>query len=158
MLISGLPERFFVVTKPSPVSQMCDICFLCTFGQLMLQVRGGLKEDDIVGIYGGEDEARLAAMELLGEFPVRPQDALFAEVLVHVMVQPNEDIAAKDLAKAAVEAVHNALRQTEAAGLRHRLAGRATMGFGDLVELKSHLTATGSQVVLCKNHVPGENP
>ena len=145
MLIHKLPERFFVVTKPSPVSTLDDVCFACTYPQLVLQAQGGLREEDIVGIYADEDEARLTAMELLGDHPVRPQDALFAEVLVHVMVEPNdEEIQAKDLARAAVEAVRNALHQGEEAGLLHRLVGRVTMGFGELVELKNQLTAMGS--------------
>ena len=32
MDIQGLPEQFWVVTKPSPVSTLEDICFACTFG------------------------------------------------------------------------------------------------------------------------------
>ena len=128
---------------------MCDICFACTFEQLMLQIRGGLHEDEITGIFADEDEARLTARELLGEYPVRPCDALFAEVVVNVMVQPNdEEITARDLAQAAVEAVRNALRQAEKAGLRHRMEGRVSMGFGEVVELKNQLTTTGSQDVL----------
>jgi hypothetical protein len=91
MLIHGLPERFWVVTKPSPVSGLEDILFPCDFGRLMLQIRGGLQEDEIVGIFADEDEARLTGMELLGEHPVRPQDALFAEVVVNVMVTPNAE-------------------------------------------------------------------
>ena len=128
---------------------MCDICFASTFEQMMLQIRGGLHEDEITGIYADEDEARLTARELLGEYPVRPCDALFAEVVVNVMVLPNdEEITARDLAQAAVEAVRNALRQAEKAGLRHRLEGRVSMGFGEVVELKNQLTTTGSQDVL----------
>ena len=75
MLIHGLPERFWVVTKPSPVSGLEDILFPCDFGRLMLQIRGGLQEDEIVGIFADEDEARLTGMELLGEHPVRPQES-----------------------------------------------------------------------------------
>ena len=78
-----------------------------------------------MGIYANKDEARLTARELLGDFPVRPCDALFAEVVVHVMVVPNtEEMTARDLANAAVEAVRNAVRQGEKTGLRHRLEGR----------------------------------
>ena len=62
-----MPETFWVVTQPSPVSVLEDICFPCTFGRLMLQVRGGLTEDDIVGVYADEDEAKGAAAKLLGE-------------------------------------------------------------------------------------------
>ena len=73
MKTHGLPEQFYIVTKPSPVSTMEDICFACTFERLMLQVRGGLTEDEIVGIYADETEARQAAGRLLGMHPVRPR-------------------------------------------------------------------------------------
>jgi hypothetical protein len=144
MRIEGMPEKFWVVTKSSPVSTLVDIYFPCDFERLMLQVRGGLQEDDIVGIYADEDEARLTGMELLGEFPVRPQDALFAEVVVNVMVKPKtEDISARELAQAAVEAVGNAVCLGERTGLRHRLEGRVSMGFGEVVELKNMTAVIG---------------
>jgi hypothetical protein len=143
MLIHGLPEKFWIVTKPSPVSTLADICFACTFEQLMLDVRGGLKEDEIIGIFADEDEARLTARELLGEHPVRPQDALFAEVVVNVMVKPNdEEMAARTLANAAVEAVRNAVRQGEEAGFRHGLQGQVSLGAGT-VELRNQTMAVG---------------
>ena len=143
MLIHGLPERFWVVTKPSPVSGLEDILFPCDFGRLMLQIRGGLQEDEIVGIFADEDEARLTGMELLGEHPVRPQDALFAEVVVHVMVKPNaEDMTAKELANAAVEAVRNAVRHGEESGFRHGLQGQVSLGAGT-VELRNQIVAVG---------------
>jgi hypothetical protein len=145
MLIHGLPEKFWIVTKPSPVSGLEDILFPCTFERLMLQVRGGLQEDEIIGIFADEDETRLTGMELLGEHPVRPQDALFAEVVVHVMVKPNDkEMTARELANAAVEAVRNAVRRAEQAGHEHRLKDQVSLGIGEVVELKSQLTATGS--------------
>jgi hypothetical protein len=156
MLIQGLPETFWVVTRPTKVSTLVDILFPCTFSQLMNQVRGGLHEDEIVGIYADEDEAMLTARELLGEFPVRPQDALFAEVVVNVMVKPNtEDISAKDLANAAVEAVRNAVRRAEQAGHEHRLKDQVALGMSEVVELKNQLTAIGSQVVWERASKPG---
>jgi hypothetical protein len=42
MKIIGLPERFWVVTRPSEGSELVDVCFPCTFGRLLLQGRGGL--------------------------------------------------------------------------------------------------------------------
>ena len=69
MKTQGLPERFCVVTKPSPGSTLEDILFPCTFERLMLQVRGGLNEDEIVGIFADEAEARQAAARLLGNIP-----------------------------------------------------------------------------------------
>jgi hypothetical protein len=144
MLIRGLPEKFFVVTKPSPVSTVEDILFPCDFERLMLQIRGGLQEDEIVGIFADEDEARLTARELVGEFPVRPCDALFAEVVVHVMVKPNDkEMTAKELAQAAVEAVRNAVRRAEQAGHEHRLKDQVALGMSESVELRNQTVAIG---------------
>ena len=144
MLIHGLPEKFWVVTKPSPVSTLADICFGCTFEQLMLDVRGGLKEDEIIGIFADEDEARLAARELLGEYPIRPQDALTVEVVVHVMIVPNsQDISAKELARAAVEAVSNAVSRAEKEGHEHRLKNQVSLGMSEVVELRNMLPVIG---------------
>jgi hypothetical protein len=65
MKIHGLPETFWVVASPSPVSQLGDICFECNFRQFALQVRGGLDEDRIVGIFADETEAKELAEKLL---------------------------------------------------------------------------------------------
>ena len=143
MKVHGLPERFWIVTEPSPFSTMEDICFACTFERLMLQVRGGLNENEIVGIFDDETEAQRATARLLGDEPVRPQDAVAVEITVHVMVIPtSEDISARDLAQAAVEAVRNAVRQAEAAGFRHRLEDRVSLGAGT-VELRNIVTTVG---------------
>ncbi len=132
-----LPEEFFIVTKPSWFSTMEDICFRCSFSRLMSQVRGGLNEDEIVGIYSDQTEAQHAAARLLGQYPVRPADAVFVEVVVHVQAQPNhEEMTARDLARAAVEAVANAVRQAEQAGFQHRLHGQVALGAGT-VELQN---------------------
>ena len=143
MNISGMPEQFWVVLKSSPGSGLEDICFACGFGRLMNQVRGGLTEDDIMGIYADEREAKDEAMRLLGKHPVRPQDSLFAEVIVHVMVQPkSEEMTAMELSEAAVEAVRNAVRVTEERGHQHHLEGQVSLGAGT-VELRSLTTAVG---------------
>jgi hypothetical protein len=139
--INGLPEKFWVVTKPSPFSTLEDILFPCTFERLMLQVRGGLNEKEIVGIYADETEAQRATARLLGDELVRPQDAVAVEVTVHVMAIPsNEEMTARDLAIAAVEAVRNAVRQGEQAGFRHGLQGQVSLGAGT-VELRHIVTA-----------------
>ena len=105
MKTHGMPETFYIVTKPSPVSTLEDIFFACTYERLMQQARGGLQEDEIVGIFADETEARQAAARLLGMYPVCPQDAVFVEVVVNIQVQPkHEEMTARDLAKAAVEA------------------------------------------------------
>ena len=143
MEIQGMPEKFWVVTKPSYASEMADICFACTFERLLLQGRGGLREDEIVAIHADEGEATRAAARLLGDHPVRPQDATFAEVVVNVMVTPNDEgMAAKELGKAAVEAVFDAVRLAEKAGFRHRLEGKVAMGAGT-VELRNLQTTVG---------------
>ena len=143
MKIQGMPEQFWVVLKPSPGSTTEDICFACTFSRLMLQVRGGLNEDEIVGIFADETKALQTAARLLGQFPVRPQDAVIVEAVVSVMVQPNhEEMTARELAKAAVEAVRNAVRQGEEAGFRHGLHGKLSLGAGT-VELRNQCVMTG---------------
>ena len=143
MEIHGMPEKFWVVTKPSPVSDLVDVCFPCTFERLLRRGRGGLREDDIVAVHADEGEATRAAARLLGDHPVRPQDATFAEVVVNVMVTPNDEgMAAKELGKAAVEAVFDAVRLAEKAGFRHRLEGKVAMGAGT-VELRNLQTTVG---------------
>ena len=133
----GLPEQFWIVTKPSPASTTEDICFSCTFPRLMLQVRGGLTEDEIVAIYADESEARQAAARLLGIYPVRPQDMVFVEVVVNIQAQAkNEEMKARELATAAVEAVRNAVRKAEEAGFSHHLQAHVALGAGT-VELKN---------------------
>jgi hypothetical protein len=147
MRTHGLPERFWVVTKPSPVSAMEDVCFPCTFQRLIDRVRGGLDEEEIVGVFADETEARKEAAELLGEYVVRPEDALFAEVVVNVMVKPKVgDLTAGELGEAAVEAVRNAVRQGEDAGFQHGLQGQVSLGAGT-VELRNEIVV-GSRVVL----------
>ena len=65
MKIHGLPERFWVVVSPSPVSELGDICFECDFAQFAVQVRGGLDERRIVGIFADGAEATELAKKLL---------------------------------------------------------------------------------------------
>jgi len=144
MEIRGMPEQFWVVTKPSPVSQLWDICFAVTFGGLMNQVRCVLTEDEIAGIYADEDQAKDAAMRLLGKHPVRPQDSAFFEVVVHVMVQPKaEGLIARELGAAAVEAVRSAIRLAEERGHRHRLGDRVSLGMSEVVELRNQIVVYG---------------
>ena len=139
MKIKGLPEHLWIVLKPSPGCEMVDVCFTCTFGRLLDQVRGGLKKDEIAGIYANKDDAEGEALRLLGQFPVRPQDSAFFQVVVNVMVQPKaEGLTARELGEAAVEAVANAV----AAGFRHRLGDRAALGAGT-VELRNQIVVYG---------------
>ncbi len=68
MKLKGLPEFFWIVTVPTPHSTLGDICFQCDFQQFAQQIRGGLDEHTIVGIYGDEVEARAEAERLLAVF------------------------------------------------------------------------------------------
>ena len=62
---------------------------------------------------------------------------VFVEVVVHVQAQPkHEEMKARELANAAVEAVRNAVRKAEEAGFSHRLQGQIVLGAGT-VELKN---------------------
>ena len=88
----------------------------------MNQTRGGLHEQDIVGVYADEAEAKRMAMKLLGRNIVRTSDSIIVEVLVNVLMTPTKrNMTARVLARAAVEAVGNAVRHAEEEGFRHRL-------------------------------------
>ena len=65
MKIQGLPAHFWVVTTPTPLSGLGDICFRCDFAQFALQVRGGLNVNEIVGIYADQQTATQDAEHLL---------------------------------------------------------------------------------------------
>ena len=65
MKIQGLPAHCWVVTTPTPLSGLGDICFRCDFVQFALQVRGGLNENEIVGIYADQQAAIQEAEALL---------------------------------------------------------------------------------------------
>jgi hypothetical protein len=143
MQLQGIPERFWVVTKPSEVSELADICFSATVESLMCQARGGLRQADIVGIYDKEEKALEVAKMLLGQNIVRSQDALTIEVIVHMLVFPEgKERTFRALSDAAVEAVMNAIQQAEEAGFQHSLKGEITMGAGP-VTLKNQCAVFG---------------
>jgi hypothetical protein len=58
-------EKFWVVTKPGPESELGDICFETDVKGLALQFRGGLKEEDIHALYTTHVEAEKAAERML---------------------------------------------------------------------------------------------
>jgi hypothetical protein len=139
----GLSNTFWVVTKPSPVSELGDICFACTFKQLMNQSRGRLHEQDIIGIFADEAEAKQMAMKLLGRNIVRTSDSVIVEVLVNILMTPiKRNMTARVLSRAAIEAVGNAVRKAEEQGFSHRLEGLITMGMGKIT-VQDHLTLIG---------------
>lgn len=67
MKVVGMPETFWVVVRPTPNSELGDICFACDFRRFALQVRGGLDVDAIVGIYADQEVATATATKLLEE-------------------------------------------------------------------------------------------
>ena len=84
MNIVGLPPKFWVVTQPSPVSIFTDICFACDFAGFASQVRGGLSEEHIVGIFAGEEQAAEQARALLAARPpIGPNDEHDPNALYH---------------------------------------------------------------------------
>jgi len=143
MKIHGLSNTFWIVTRPNRVSEIGDICFACTFRQLMTQTRGGLHEQDIVGVYADEAEARRMAMELLGKNIIRTSDSIIVEVLVNILMTPiKRNMTARVLAKAALEAVGNAVHHAEEQGFSHRLRDQVSMGMGEIA-VQDHLVLFG---------------
>jgi hypothetical protein len=65
--LQGFPATFWVVTKPTPTSELGDICFEANIIELACQFRGGLDETTIHGIYVSEVEAQRVAANLLAE-------------------------------------------------------------------------------------------
>lgn len=56
---------FWVVTKPSDVSELCDILFKRTVAEIGLQFKGGLNAEDFLGVFTDEDRARVFALKQL---------------------------------------------------------------------------------------------
>jgi hypothetical protein len=65
MKLHGLPESFWIVISPTSNSQLCDICFDCDFERFASQIRGGLDEQKIAGIFSDQTEAVELAERLL---------------------------------------------------------------------------------------------
>ena len=57
--------KFWIVTKPTPVSELVDICFKCDLARLQGQFAAGLKADNIHGMYTKQKEAEDIARWLL---------------------------------------------------------------------------------------------
>ena len=143
----GMPETFWVVTRPYPFSELRDILAAYDFERLLRHARGGLHEEDIVAICSDEEKARDEAMRLLGRHPVRPQDAVSVDVVVHVLVQPrDEGLTARELGETAVEATLNAVHHAEKQGHRHHLQERVSMCMSQAAEVANLQTAVGQAV------------
>ena len=65
MLVKGLPDKFWLVVSPSPVSTLGDICFECNLQQFAVQIRGGLNEQNIVAAFAEQGPAVELAERLL---------------------------------------------------------------------------------------------
>ena len=65
MKTHGLPETLWFVVSPTPESELGDICFECDFETFAQQIRGGLDERKIVGIFAKEQPAKELAQRLL---------------------------------------------------------------------------------------------
>ena len=63
--IHGMPDTFWVVTKPSQYSTVADVLFDSDISYLINQVRGGLAEKDIVGVYADPDDAKEAMLDAM---------------------------------------------------------------------------------------------
>ena len=59
---------FWVVTKADKISILADILFDADIFDIHLQINGGLKGSDIVGIYKKEAKARKVAEKQLAKF------------------------------------------------------------------------------------------
>ena len=59
--------KFWVVMKPTANSTVGDVLFDTTVYGFVIQVQGGLKQDEIHGIYRDSAKARAAADKLLSQ-------------------------------------------------------------------------------------------
>ncbi len=57
--------KFWIVTKPTELSVIEDICFERDIKGMFNQVRGGLKEEDIKGLFRDENDAKRFATDIL---------------------------------------------------------------------------------------------
>ena len=57
MELVGMPSRFWVVKKPTPLSRADDLYFECSFMHFARMVRDGLSISDIAGLYTEWDDA-----------------------------------------------------------------------------------------------------
>jgi len=61
-------DKFWVVTRPQPLSELGDVCFEIDAKGLALQYKGGLDPEDIHAVYTGRDEAEKEAGRILAAF------------------------------------------------------------------------------------------
>jgi len=56
---------FWIVTRPTKVSTVGDICFMASAESLLVQGKGGLSPDEIFGMYLDGVEAETVAKDLI---------------------------------------------------------------------------------------------
>lgn len=57
--------KFWVVTKPTKNSELVDILFETDLFGFVLQMKGGLKEDEVLGFYKNKEKAKKMAEKIL---------------------------------------------------------------------------------------------
>ena len=70
--IEGVWEAFWMVLVPSPNSELDDICFESDRDDFTNRIRGGLKQEQIVGFYGDKQTAEPVAKHCSTPF-VKPR-------------------------------------------------------------------------------------
>ncbi len=70
-------EKMWVVVRPSPASELGDVCFETDAKGLALQFKGGLDPEDIHAVYTGREEAEKEAGRVLTAF--KKYDAVLRE-------------------------------------------------------------------------------
>ena len=58
-------EKLWVIVRPSPTSELSDICFETDAKGLALQFKGGLDPDEIHALYTSRNEAEREAERIL---------------------------------------------------------------------------------------------
>jgi len=61
----NVDDKFWLVTEPSPVSELGDICFQTSLADLILQIKGGLELKGNPTIFTVEDDAQLEGRKRL---------------------------------------------------------------------------------------------
>ena len=60
-------EYFWFVTKPTPESNVEDICFSSAVSGIIMQAKGGLMPSDMVGMFKSRGPAARLAEQLIAE-------------------------------------------------------------------------------------------
>ena len=63
--IVGMPRTFWIVTMPTPTSQLRDICFHYGLERFLSYAKQDLSTQDVIGVYATKKDAVAAASRLL---------------------------------------------------------------------------------------------